>query len=63
MNSDMNLYREYLFEEEKFLKNLDRNLQDQMNRIKVEEISIRKLIQVVVDGTQGKGRYENFNPI
>lgn len=41
---DTTLYKEFLVEEEKFLKVLERNLKDQINRLKVEELSILKLI-------------------
>merc|ERR1712126_168743 len=41
-----NMYRDVLAEEEKFLKNLQRNLQDQLNRLKIEELSLLKLISM-----------------
>lgn len=37
-------YKEHLEEEEKFLKGLERNIQDHINRLKVEELSLLKLI-------------------
>lgn len=40
----INLYKEFLLEEERFLKGLERNLKDQINRLSVEELSILKLI-------------------
>lgn len=52
MNSSINLYREYLLEEEKFLKNIERNFQDQINRLKVEELSVLKLISVTGGASQ-----------
>jgi len=35
---------EYLVEEEKFLKEIEKNLQEHINRLKVEELSLLKLI-------------------
>lgn len=37
-------YKEHLEEEEKFLKGLERHIQDHINRLKVEELSLLKLI-------------------
>jgi len=41
-----NAYRNILVEEEKFLKQMQRNLQDQLNRLKIEELSLLKLISM-----------------
>lgn len=38
------VYKGYLEEEAKFLKGLERNIQDHINRLKVEELSLLKLI-------------------
>ena len=38
------VYKEYLQEEEKFLKGLERHVQDHINKLKVEELSLLKLI-------------------
>ena len=47
------LYREFLTEKEKFLHQLERNLQDQINRLKVEELSLLKLISSSDAGQYG----------
>ena len=41
---EKSVQQEYLVEEEKFLKEIEKNLQEHINRLKVEELSLLKLI-------------------
>ena len=50
---NIELYKEFLQEEEKFLKQLEKNVNDQLNRLKVEELSILKVSSSSHDQIQG----------
>ena len=50
---NIELYKEFLQEEEKFLKQLEKNVNDQLNRLKVEELSLLKVISSSHNQIQG----------
>uniref|UniRef100_A0A7M5V0I3 Uncharacterized protein n=2 Tax=Clytia hemisphaerica TaxID=252671 RepID=A0A7M5V0I3_9CNID len=50
---EQSVYKQYLVEEEKFLKNLEKNVQDHINRLKVEELTLLKLISSASNNVDG----------